>query len=191
MTATAILPNQIQFVCPGCGKKFAVPAAFAGRKANCKSCGSPIVVPQPAEFAGNQIGFTTAVADVLRQASEGTPVENSAAPPVRSSEFLAARPAAPKLPMRTRRLLADAQQMQQVFAEFPLIRVLPAIGDPPEIYQVEYKVKGLRPGWFGRPKICEDHKVEIRMTSDYPRLAPHCKMLTPIFHPNIDPTTIC
>ena len=37
----------------------------------------------------------------------------------------------------------------------------------------------------------EHHLVEIRMTSEYPRSAPQCKMLTPIFHPNIDPTTIC
>ena len=191
MTATAALPNQIHFACSGCGKKFAVPLAYAGRKANCKTCGSPIIVPQPPESTASEIGFPAAVAEVLRRASENTPVEHSAPLPARSSEFLAARPAAPKLPMRTRRLLADAQQMQQVFAEFPLIRVLPATGDPPEIYQIEYKVKGLRRGWLGRPKLCEEHKVEIRLTSDYPRLAPHCRMLTPIFHPNIDPTTIC
>ena len=35
------------------------------------------------------------------------------------------------------------------------------------------------------------HVVEIRLHNDYPRLAPHCRMLTPIFHPNVDANTIC
>jgi hypothetical protein len=44
----------------------------------------------------------------------------------------------------------------------------------------------------GAPRVARDHHlVEIRLTSEYPRVAPQCKILTPIFHPNIDPTTIC
>ena len=37
----------------------------------------------------------------------------------------------------------------------------------------------------------ERHIAEIRLISDYPRLAPACRMLTPIFHPNIDDSAIC
>ena len=33
--------------------------------------------------------------------------------------------------------------------------------------------------------------VEIQLTGDYPRLAPKVKMLTPVFHPNIDPASVC
>jgi ubiquitin-protein ligase len=33
--------------------------------------------------------------------------------------------------------------------------------------------------------------VEIKWTGDYPRTKPMCRMLTPIFHPNIDTATIC
>src|SRR5205814_10496696 len=39
--------------------------------------------------------------------------------------------------------------------------------------------------------ISSRHQVEIRLVSYYPRIAPMCKMLTPVFHPNIEPATIC
>ena len=62
---------------------------------------------------------------------------------------------------------------------------------PPEVYQVEYFVRGLERGSDGKPVPREQHLVEIQLTSDYPRLSPKCRMLTPVFHPNIDPATIC
>ncbi len=93
--------------------------------------------------------------------------------------------------MRTRRLIADAQQMAEAFADSALIKVRPVAGDPPEAYHVEYAVRGLQRGRGNRPAPREHHLVEIRLTSDYPRLAPQCKMLTPVFHPNIDPSHIC
>jgi ubiquitin-protein ligase len=98
--------------------------------------------------------------------------------------------AAPRLPMRTRRLMADAAAMRKTFDAFELIRVKPVTGDPPEVYHVEYHVKGLEKTG-SEPTLRELHRVEIQLTSDYPRLAPRCRMLTPVFHPNIDETTIC
>ena len=163
---------MIQFNCPGCGRPFSVPPEFAGRKATCKSCGSPVVVP-----AGSTTG--------LRSPAHAAPAQSSAAasaPPP---------PAPAKVPMRTRRLLADARQMAEVFAGSNVIKVRPVAGEPPEAYHVEYAVKGLERGKNNKPVPREHHLVEIRLTSDYPRLAPQCKMLTPVFHPNIDPATIC
>ena len=66
-------------------------------------------------------------------------------------------------------------------------------GTPPEVYQVEYHVKSLDRGKRAKdgPVSREQHLVEIQLTSDYPRVSPQCKMLTPVFHPNIDPATIC
>ena len=93
--------------------------------------------------------------------------------------------------MRTRRLRSDALQMARSFADFPAIRVRPTAGDPPEAYEVEYIVRGLERGRGSDPVVRERHLVEIQLTGDYPRLAPKCKMLTPVFHPNIDPATIC
>ena len=97
--------------------------------------------------------------------------------------------------MRLRRLRADAEAMATAFANFPAIRVQPLAGDPPEAYRVEYHVKGLErgPGDDGgaEPVVREHHAVEIQLTSEYPRTAPRCRMLTPVFHPNIDPATVC
>jgi ubiquitin-protein ligase len=99
--------------------------------------------------------------------------------------------APPKLPVRIRRLIADADQMTRSFSGAGPIRVKSTTGDPPELYQVEYHVKGLQKGWLGRPKTRDTHVVEIQLTSEYPRVSPKCRMLTPVFHPNIDETTVC
>jgi ubiquitin-protein ligase len=99
--------------------------------------------------------------------------------------------AAPKASMRTRRLTADAQQMKRAFEKFPLIQVISAVGEPPDIYQVEYSINGLQRDKAGKPIPQQTHRVEIQLTADYPRLSPRCRMLTPIFHPNIDPSSIC
>jgi hypothetical protein len=98
--------------------------------------------------------------------------------------------------MRLRRLRADADAMATAFANFPAIQVRPLAGDPPEVYRVEYHVKGMERGEPGvdggaEPVVREHHVVEIQLTSEYPRIPPQCKMLTPVFHPNIDPATVC
>ena len=118
------------------------------------------------------------------------------AAPAQEPPSAGARPAAPgksvpKIPMRTRRLIADADQMAKAFSNGGPISVKSAIGDPPELYQVEYRLKGLQKGWLGKPKTRADHLVEIQLTSDYPRMSPKCRMLTPVFHPNIDESSIC
>ena len=97
---------------------------------------------------------------------------------------------AAKIPMRARRLIADAKQMTAAFANFPLIRIHSTTGDPPESYQIDYQVNSLDRGKKA-PIPREKHRVEIQLTADYPRLSPKCRMLTPIFHPNIDTATIC
>ncbi len=93
--------------------------------------------------------------------------------------------------MRIRRLSADAQQMSAAFQNFDLIKIKPFIGNAPETYQIEYTVNSLERDPKGKPIPRAQHVVEIQLTNDYPRLSPKCKMLTPIFHPNIDPATIC
>lgn len=99
-------------------------------------------------------------------------------------------PAPAKVPVRIRRLMVDAEQMAKAFTAQGPIRIKSATGDPPEVYQVEYRVKGLQKGWMG-PKTRDTHLVEIQLTSEYPRVSPKCRMLTPVFHPNIDESTVC
>lgn len=89
--------------------------------------------------------------------------------------------------MRTRRLIADADQMQRVFSNHDAITLAGATGDPPEIYQIEYRLRSLEKSrGAAEPAPRDHHRVEIQLTSQYPRQGPKCKMLTPIFHPNID-----
>jgi ubiquitin-protein ligase/DNA-directed RNA polymerase subunit RPC12/RpoP len=158
---------MISFTCAGCGRPFNVPQTFAGRRATCKTCGATVTVPAP-------------------RASATPPAQRAD-----SSLHIATTPPPPKLSMRQRRLQADATQVAAALANSPFIKATPVGGDPPEIYRIEYRIHGLDRGKNGHPIPRDQHIVEIQLTSDYPRLAPKCRMLTPIFHPNIDPATIC
>jgi ubiquitin-protein ligase len=158
---------MISFACPTCGRTFCLPPSAAGRKGTCK-CGALMVVPQQQTAA-------------------------PAAPAAPASTV--AKPAAAKLPpMRTRRLIADAAQMKTAFHQSRIIRIRSATGSPPELYQIEYRVRGLHPGDVSSDPMDRDtHLVEIQLTSEYPHRGPKCRMLTPVFHPNIDESsgTIC
>ena len=169
-TDTAI----ISFACTGCGRAFSVPAGYAGRRASCRKCGASVVVPA---MDANENSISPRI-DV-------PPIDV----PPRSLD--ADVPPPPRVPVRIRRLNADAEQMKKIFGANGPIRIREAIGNPPDLYRIEYHVRSLQRGWFGRPKARMTHLVEIQLTSEYPRLSPKCRMLTPIFHPNIDPTTIC
>ncbi|HYE20614.1 MAG TPA: ubiquitin-conjugating enzyme E2 [Tepidisphaeraceae bacterium] len=178
---------MIQFTCPTCAKPFKVPDEFAGRTARCKSCGNPLVVPAAPTSA------TLVASDSARA---GAVVSPSPAPPLPSRPPAPAPPPTPqphaRLPMRTRRLLADAQHMADAFGHSDKIRLLSAEGDPPDRYRVEYRIRSLGPTADpDHPAPRDVHQVEIQLTADYPRSAPSCKMLTPIYHPNIDPSHVC
>ena len=92
--------------------------------------------------------------------------------------------------VRLKRLAADHANVIKAFSTHPYIRVVEAIGEPPERYKIEYRVKGLvMQNEQVLPK--EPHLVEVFLTLGYPRQAPQCRMLTPVFHPNIAPHAIC
>lgn len=161
---------MISFACQGCGRSFTVPDAFAGRRATCKTCGGQVCVP-------------AAPPPMSTPATPSGPAGEQSQPE--------AAACAPRVPLRIRRLRSDALQMASAFGDSTLIRVRNSVGDPPDLYQVEYRVRGLQRGKGDQPILRDQHLVEIQLPADYPRTAPKCKALTPIFHPNIDPTTIC
>ena len=166
---------MITFHCSGCGRPFSVRDQDAGRSAKCKTCGTLVTVPEPARVAA------------------GVVVEGGDAPASSTEEPTAGgAPQFRRIPMRLRRLTADAQQMAAAFRDFGPIRVVSTEGDPPEVYRLEYNVTGLeRAAKKKQPIQRRQHLVEIRLTSEYPRTSPQCRMLTPVFHPNIDPSHIC
>jgi ubiquitin-protein ligase len=172
---------MIEFNCPNCEKRFKVPKGLAGRSARCKGCGGTLVVPARSPAIPMPIGSPLPDSEMVRTVVAQPPL----APPAPAA-------AGSRIPMRTRRLLADAKHMSEAFNGSDLIRVLTVEGNPPDLYRVEYHVQSLGPTDDPeRPGPRDVHQVEIQLTSDYPRSSPKCKMLTPIYHPNIDPTQIC
>ena len=92
--------------------------------------------------------------------------------------------------VRLRRLQADFEKLSDYARRHPRLRLIGVEGQPPELYQLEYQVVGLRQ-IDDQLQVVKNHIVEIRLPRDYPRTPPQCRMLTPIFHPNIAPHAIC
>ena len=205
---------MISFSCNSCGKTFSVADELAGRKGKCKSCGAAIVVPQPQSAlsdddiadwlvdggVGDAGAGDASVGDQgwEKLAKPPAAVNRDMFPPGMGTPAIEAtgsgipvKPVKAKLPVRVRRLKADAELMARAFQKFPLIRVHSAVGSPPDVYQIVYNVRGLARGPNGQPVLRDGHVAEIQLTREYPRQSPKCRMLTPIFHPNIEPATIC
>ncbi len=203
---------MIKFCCPNCGKRFEVARDWAGKKARCKNCGNSFLVPVastaelhpvpamqqplPLPVASTAepppIPVTQQPAEMRQRMVVSFADSRSAIKPKNEVERVDKQPPTErKPPMRIRRLMADAEQMSRVFARFPLIRIVSVDGNPPDKYRVEYNVRSLARSYDGQPIYRDQHLVEIQLTSDYPRQSPKCRMLTPIFHPNFDPTIIC
>jgi ubiquitin-protein ligase len=54
-----------------------------------------------------------------------------------------------------------------------------------------YSLAGLHIGPGGDILERREHVLEINLTMDHPRRAPHCRMLSPVFHPNFDDASVC
>lgn len=92
--------------------------------------------------------------------------------------------------VRLRRLKADFEKLQNYVQLHPRVKMIQFDGDPPERYQIEYRIRSLRQ--IGSDlKEAKSHMVEIVLPRNYPRTPPQCRMLSPVFHPNIAPHAIC
>ena len=100
-------------------------------------------------------------------------------------------PSGMHLSPRQRRLQADWKNLVTHFSTFPFIRVKSWAGNPPEKYVIEYNVRGVERVDGERVVYRHCHEVEIKLPGGYPRMPPLCRVLTPIFHPNIEPAVIC
>ena len=94
--------------------------------------------------------------------------------------------------VRLKRLTADYDKMTTVFTDKSRIRIVKTLGRPPEKYQIEFFVTSLQQNpTTQKLKTHNSFMAEIVLTGGYPRLSPQCRMLTPVFHPNIAPHAIC
>ena len=92
---------------------------------------------------------------------------------------------------RFRRLQSDQDLINRLFAANPRIRLVRSEGAPADRYVFSVQVNGLAPAGDDAGTPLNEHQVEIYLPTDYPRRPPYCRMLTPVFHPNIDPQKIC
>jgi ubiquitin-protein ligase len=93
--------------------------------------------------------------------------------------------------LQIRRLNADYKEVLETFKKHKYIKLIEAQGEPPSKYIFEIHVTSLVPtdkDSFGFGSV---HQTEVFLPLDYPRRPPFCRMLTPVFHPNIDPQKIC
>src|SRR5437899_136653 len=95
------------------------------------------------------------------------------------------------LPPRIRRLKLDYEQLQKRLNGWPLIRIVGTAGMPPEIYRFQYLLRGLYVAGDGAILERGEHLLEVNLSLGYPRRAPQCRMLTPVFHPNFDDSSVC
>jgi ubiquitin-protein ligase len=147
---------------------------------SCPSCGRSFAVPESAAGRRAKCNGCGAELVVPKQSQANAAVAPNVSAP-------------PKVSPRVRRLSAEHEQMRKAFDHFEPIRIKSVKGNPPEEYEIEFHVKSYEPGSTAEslPLPRDVHEVKIELTSDYPRLSPRCKMLTPIYHPNFDETTIC
>lgn len=92
--------------------------------------------------------------------------------------------------VRLRRLAADFAKLEDYVRRHPRVRLIQYEGDPPDQYQLEYRIRSLRQV-DGELHPIKSHIVEINLPRNYPRTPPQCRMLSPVFHPNIAPHAIC
>lgn len=92
---------------------------------------------------------------------------------------------------RTRRLLLDAEALRTRLAGWPLIEISGTAGMPAEIYRITYHLRGLFVDVAGNITERNEHLLEINLSLGYPRRAPQCRMITPVFHPNFDLSSVC
>lgn len=149
--------------CPECGRVYQLAECHKGRMAQCAKCGKLFVVKE----------------------------EPSPSPSVSSPSPSPSGMGGVRLSPRQRRLVSDERLLREAFASFPLIEVVERVGTPPERYVIEYHIRGIERLEGTTPVYRDSHRVSIELPGTYPRMPPLCRMLTPVFHPNIEPAVIC
>ena len=93
---------------------------------------------------------------------------------------------------RLKRLYNDRDQMLLLHQSNGLIQLIAVDGDPPERYVVAFHCRGVAEiDANDQPVVREDHRTELILTAEYPRVRPLIRWMTPIFHPNFIRGDVC
>jgi ubiquitin-protein ligase len=93
--------------------------------------------------------------------------------------------------VRLNRLRTDYEKLKEKLKGNPYVSIKRIRGNPPEYYVLQYHVKGISLSRSDKIIERDEHEVEIMLPRYYPRVSPKCRMLTPVFHPNIDELAVC
>lgn len=84
------------------------------------------------------------------------------------------------------RLIEDHQKVIQTIRKYTNIFLVNTSGDPPDEYDIEYKVRGYALTTDGKVITRKHHRLKIKIPFGYPHFPPTIKPLSPIFHPAVD-----
>ena len=90
----------------------------------------------------------------------------------------------------TQLLVVIYEEIATHFSNHPFIAVQPVNGSPPDQYEVTYSNQGIYKDDKGHLQHSSRHVVSISIPFGFPHFPPHCRPLTPIFHPDFDPAAI-
>lgn len=92
--------------------------------------------------------------------------------------------------MGSQQLADDYGQLKDFLELYPNISIIRTDGQPPDHYEIEYRLKGYVKDSDNAVTIDATHRVRISLPFGYPHFAPIAKPLSPNFHPDIDPAAI-
>ncbi|MGX9726982.1 MAG: ubiquitin-conjugating enzyme E2 [Candidatus Electronema sp. VV] len=94
------------------------------------------------------------------------------------------------MPSQTDQRAADFQEVSTFLEQQQRIILAQTEGEPPDCYELEYRLTGLVRDDDGSVRRVSRHVVLITLPFGYPHFPPAVKPLTPIFHPDIDPDAV-
>ena len=90
----------------------------------------------------------------------------------------------------SQQLAEDFGQLKDLLELYPKISILKTEGQPPDNYEIVYNLRGYIKDGANSITIGESHRIRLSLPFGYPHFAPIAKPLTPVFHPDFDPTAI-
>lgn len=91
----------------------------------------------------------------------------------------------------TKQLEAIYQEISKRFSDDDRISVMPLDGEPPEKYEITYRIIGVHKDRSGNILEKDSHTITISIPFGFPHFPPSCKPKTDLFHPDFDPAAIC
>lgn len=81
--------------------------------------------------------------------------------------------------------------LRQSFDDHPTISINATKGNPPEQYEIVYRISGYSKTGRSDPKCVDEHRIELTIPFGFPHFPPSCKPKSDIFHPDFDPAAVC